>query len=219
MKVSTKDKIIEGSRVHFNEHGFGASSLYQIAQSLGISRGNLTYHFKDKEALLEIHLEEMERRSKESFTNSFIIPSWETLRTTSMDFLQVQKDYTFIFFDKNILFLPRVQKKIEAIRANHIKIQMSMIHVSIESGNMNKENIPGQYHNVSRLIWQILFFYLISKRFKEKQETEWDKLMWSILLPHFTEKGMDSFINHFGKEYYNSLGKSYSDFMVEIVSF
>jgi len=137
LKINTKDRILESSRIHFNQHGYGASSLYQIAQHMKISRGNLTYHFKDKESLLDIHLDEMVKRSKESFTSSFLLPSWQTLIVTSEDFLQVQKDYSFIFFDKNILFLPEVQKRIKAIRENHIRIQMSMINVSIRIGDVS----------------------------------------------------------------------------------
>ncbi len=219
MKINTKDRILESSRIYFNKHGYGASSLYQIAQGMNISRGNLTYHFKDKESLLNIHLDDMVKRSKESFTNSFLVPSWQTLIVTSEDFLQVQKDYSFIFFDKNILFMPEVQKRIKVIRENHIRIQMSMINVSIQSGNMKKESISGMYHNLSRTLWQILFFYLVAKNFKGKLDVTWDKQMWCLLLPHFTEKGIKSFVNHFGKDYYEKLGLSYDSFMQEIVSF
>jgi len=219
LKINTKNRILESSRIHFNEYGYGASSLYQIAQTMQMSRGNLTYHFKDKECLLDIHLDDMVKRSKESFTNSFLVPSWETLIITSKDFLQVQQDYSFIFFDKNILFLSNVQKRIKAIRENHIRIQMSMINVSIQSGNMRSETISGMYHNLSRTLWQILFFYLIAKKFKAGNDVTWDKQMWCLLLPHFTEKGIQSFQNHFGKDYYNSLGLDYNSFMEEIVSF
>jgi len=219
LKETTRHRIIAKSRIHFNEFGYGASSLYKIAQDLNISRGNLTYHFKDKESLLDIHLDDMARRSKESFTNSFLIPSWETLRITSRDFIQVQKDYAFIFFDKNILLLPRVQEKIKAIKKIHIKIQMSMIHVSIESGNMQAEPIPGVYHNISRVIWRLLFFNMMATRFTEEDEVAWDKLMWSLLLPYFTKKGKESFINHFGQEYYDNLGVNYEGFMAEMLNF
>ena len=48
--MTTKEKIIETGRTLFNELGFGAPTLYQVAQAAKISRGNLTYYFKDKEA-------------------------------------------------------------------------------------------------------------------------------------------------------------------------
>ncbi len=186
---------------------------------MGISRGNLTYHFKDKEELFAIHLEELSKKSMESFTNSFLIPSWETLRTTSKDFMQVQKDYSYIFFDRHMLFRKIVLDKIKAIREKHISIQMSMIHVSIESGNMIPEPLPGIYLNISRIIWKILFFHLVDHQFSKDQSVSWDKLMWSLLLPHFTKKGIRSFQDHFGIEYFESLGTKYDSFMKDHVSF
>ncbi len=219
VKKNTPHRILAASRAYFNKYGFGAASLYKIAQELEISRGNLTYHFKDKESLLLIHLEEMSKRAQDSFTSSLLFPSWETLARTSKEFIQVQKDYSFIFFDKNVLFLPPVMEKIQAIKKIHIKIQMSMIHVSIESGNMKKESIPGQYHNISRTIWQLLFFNLVARNWTDYDESSWNQLMWSLLLPFFTQKGTDSFINHFGQEFYDSLGKRYDAFMADVATF
>ncbi len=51
MSLKTRDKIITAAKPLFNEEGFGAPSLYQLSQQLGMSRGNLTYYFKDKEVI------------------------------------------------------------------------------------------------------------------------------------------------------------------------
>ena len=52
MSLTTREKIVITGKNLFNQNGFGSTTLYQIAQELGISRGNLTYYFKDKSALL-----------------------------------------------------------------------------------------------------------------------------------------------------------------------
>jgi AcrR family transcriptional regulator len=43
--TSTPDKILEASRRLFNSKGYAATSLSEIAAAIGISQGNLTYHF------------------------------------------------------------------------------------------------------------------------------------------------------------------------------
>jgi len=48
----TRDRILEASLVLFNEHGIAAVSTHRIAAELGISPGNLHYHFKSKEQIL-----------------------------------------------------------------------------------------------------------------------------------------------------------------------
>ena len=49
--MNTRDKILHSSKEIFNELGFGTPTLNTLSQSIGISRGNLTYYFKDKDAL------------------------------------------------------------------------------------------------------------------------------------------------------------------------
>ena len=50
-KSSTKDRIVEAGRTLFNARGYGETSLSQIAAEVGISQGNLTYHFPAKREL------------------------------------------------------------------------------------------------------------------------------------------------------------------------
>jgi len=50
--MNTKDKIIQTSISLFNEHGERAISTNHIASSLGMSPGNLYYHFKNKEDII-----------------------------------------------------------------------------------------------------------------------------------------------------------------------
>jgi len=57
--MDTKNKITEHAVKYFNRHGYGAITLHQLAKEMGISRGNLTYHFKDKDALLESIADEL----------------------------------------------------------------------------------------------------------------------------------------------------------------
>lgn len=50
-KRSTAEKILQAGRALFNARGFAATSLGDIAKSVGISKGNLTYHFPTKRDL------------------------------------------------------------------------------------------------------------------------------------------------------------------------
>ncbi|WP_394192468.1 TetR/AcrR family transcriptional regulator [Pseudoalteromonas atlantica] len=50
--MSTKDKIIKTSIALFNEHGERAITTNHIASHMGISPGNLYYHFKNKEDII-----------------------------------------------------------------------------------------------------------------------------------------------------------------------
>ncbi len=51
--MKTKDHIIESARLLFNQRGLRNTTLRDIATALGKSYGNVTYHFSNKQDLLE----------------------------------------------------------------------------------------------------------------------------------------------------------------------
>ena len=51
---NTKSKIISTACKYFNHSGFSPVSLFELAQHMEMSRGNLTYHFKDKEGIAKV---------------------------------------------------------------------------------------------------------------------------------------------------------------------
>jgi len=146
--LNTKEKIIETGRKLFNELGFGAPTLYQVAQAAGISRGNLTYYYKDKEALLEAIVEAMWLKYKQGQVVATQFPSWNVIKKSIKVLHDIQEDYSFIFFDKQIFGHARVQDILQRIESDSIKTQMSMFSFSIQIGNMKKESTPGAYHNI-----------------------------------------------------------------------
>jgi len=50
-RSSTAIRILEACRKLFNTKGYAGTSVTEIAASLGMSQGNLTYHFKTKRDL------------------------------------------------------------------------------------------------------------------------------------------------------------------------
>lgn len=62
----TRKRILQASIELFNCHGVQNVSLESIAARLGISRGNLTYHFKRKQELLYATLVVLEQQLREA---------------------------------------------------------------------------------------------------------------------------------------------------------
>lgn len=58
-KNDTYEQILEKSRVLFNTFGAESVSINHIAETLGISAGNLTYHFKRKRDIVVALLEDL----------------------------------------------------------------------------------------------------------------------------------------------------------------
>lgn len=93
MAQSTKQDIMACARRLFEEHGYNGVSMREIARELGISVGNLTYHFKKKENLLEAMILDPDRAGNPP-------PAPQTLEDLTAYFrhlLEVQQTYAFYF--------------------------------------------------------------------------------------------------------------------------
>ncbi|MBS0475344.1 MAG: TetR/AcrR family transcriptional regulator [Proteobacteria bacterium] len=51
--MKTRDRIVQTALALFNEQGYGAVTTAALAAACGMSEGNLWYHFKTRQALLE----------------------------------------------------------------------------------------------------------------------------------------------------------------------
>jgi len=52
-KINTRDLILDVALVLFNERGEGVVTSVDLAHEMNISPGNLYYHFKGKEEVVE----------------------------------------------------------------------------------------------------------------------------------------------------------------------
>jgi len=64
MKRDLKREILDAAGRLFEESGYNAVSMRSIADALGISVGNLTYHYKRKEDLMEAVMQDNHERCK-----------------------------------------------------------------------------------------------------------------------------------------------------------
>lgn len=99
--MKTRDRILHISRTLFNEEGEADQSAVDIANVLGISPGNLYYHFKGKDAIIHALFDEFEeemmmilRGSRGAITS--IQDSWV------YTYIIFEEIYDFRFFYRNL---------------------------------------------------------------------------------------------------------------------
>jgi len=220
MKKSTKNKIIEFAIPLFNKVGFGTIKLQEIAEGLGMSRGNVTYHFKDKDALLAMIAQQMWAKIEQERIKSRTFPSFENIHNEIQLYYKIQKEYAFIFLDPHVLRHPLIREQFRQMTAQTIADNKAGIAFSIKLGNMKPEQVPGTYHNLAFITWMLSFFWLAQRVIRDDQtEKGVEKLVWTMLIPHFTEKGLQAFKTFFGEAYYNDLGDSFEIDLSELIAF
>ena len=99
--MKTRDRVLHISRTLFNEEGEADQSAVDIANVLGISPGNLYYHFKGKDAIIHALFDEFEeemmmilRGSRGAITS--IQDSWV------YTYIIFEEIYDFRFFYRNL---------------------------------------------------------------------------------------------------------------------
>lgn len=207
--METKQRILDKALHTFNESGYGAVNLFELAKSLEMSRGNMTYHFKDKEALLKDITDQLwdklfNVRGEKS------IPSFQNLHNDAQLYYKLQKEYSFIFHDNQVLKHPLVATRMKSLCEKMIKDIETAIAFSIQLGNIKSEPVPGVYKNLALTTWMLMFFWPSQQNIRSNKTTEdREKVIWSLLLPHLTEKGLASFKKFFGDEYLSSMGEEF----------
>ncbi len=218
--MSTRQKIIQQATRLFNEKSFAAISLFELAQGIGMSRGNLTYHFKDKDKLLKAIADEMWEKIEKEKSKSRQLPSFENLHNEIQLYYKYQKQYAFIFLDHHVLNHAVVKKQFRKMTKQTIADNEAAIAFALELGNLKQEPVKGMYHNIAFTTWTLAFFWLAQQIIRgDRVRIDGEKMIWSLLIPHMTEKGIRSFVKFFGKEYYESLGEPFEVNLSQLISF
>ncbi len=219
MKISTKERIINTAIGLFNQKGFAAVNLHEIAGALDMTRGNLTYHFKDKDSLLKAISDEMWEAIMMQRNKSRQLPSFENLHHEVQLYQQLQKKYSFIFLDSHVIRHPLLKKKFKEMTQQTIQDNKAAIAFAITSKNMKPEPYKGIYHNIAFNTWMIAFYWHSQKIILGKNKENAEAMIWSMLIPHFTKKGIKAFTTYFGKDYLEKLGEPFEDSIENYISF
>ena len=208
--MNTKEKIISAAIQVFNQQGYAATTMQDIANSMSVNRRNISYHFNNKALILACIATQMWDQYQENLKARKEFPSFENLNNELNMYHRFQEQFAFIFNDVYMMSHPLIGEKFKELSLNTIQICEAAITMAIRMGNMKPEPFSGAYHNLSISIWTITLFWLQQQSMRTVDDPmEGAKVVWSLILPHFTEKGLASFKAFFGDSFYNNLGQPF----------
>jgi len=196
--MTTKQKIIASSIKLFNQNGLTNVRLQQIADDVGISIGNLAYHYYSKEAIVN----EIDRQLSElilpviNAKRSF--PYLMDLDTQLAHYYHLLINYSFYFLD--LLEIKRKYPKLYKKRKQYISQIILQIEtwfqINTQNGILLPETRPRHYKIIAHTIWMIITFYMtqpIDHGKPEDSERVFKEMVWCQVLPYFTEAGRMEF--------------------------
>lgn len=156
MKISTKQKILAVARTLFNDYGYNSVSLRDIAKAVGISEGNLTYHFKKKENLIESLLLEA--------VDTFPTGTPQTLEELDAIFEDLQQNvqknlYFFLHYAQLSQSSPEICQK-QSIRYSKLLEKLKRAFQNLnEAGLLRDEVFSGEYDNMIDTLYMSIIYW------------------------------------------------------------
>ena len=162
--MKTRDKIIDTAIQLFNERGTKTISTNHIAAEIGISPGNLYYHFRNKEDIIRAIFEQMDAYGVGQY--QIILNNYPpgTIEALEQTFIMIQEyNWRYRFFKRELTALIMNDTLLkERFQATNRQMQ-DMIRFTIDGGiaNGNIKPMSAAYkeHFVDA-IWLVALFWL-----------------------------------------------------------
>ncbi|MEX2594506.1 MAG: TetR/AcrR family transcriptional regulator [Anditalea sp.] len=191
-----ESQIIEKALIALNRKGYVRSQLQDILEESLISLEEFNHHFSDFNDLIVSIFDQFCKEVDQASagldpSGSMVKGFYESLMAT----FKVHKKYSFIFHDFYYL-----NTEVDEIKDRYFellrfrKAQFShLFQVFVEAGIIKKEVIAGQFENLTNQMLVLGGFwpthsYII---FGEYNDQYYSKLTFSMLVPYFTEKGLE----------------------------
>lgn len=191
---ATKHKIIEIAERLFFEQGIANIRLQQIADGAGISVGNLAYHFKNKDTIVQAVYEDL-------FSQMSAILSQYTTNPRLAGFNQQFSALYHFYQHNNFTFnnsweidrnYPEIRKEwLSAMNKVLLQLQ-KRIEFNINEGVLHTGPWKGAIEKLAQNLLLAVNCWIPQQMLRAKPVTEelYCQNLWSIIWPFLTEKGI-----------------------------
>jgi len=91
--LSTREVLLRSARECFGEHGFAATTIDDVAERAGVTKGALYHHFSDKEHLFRAVYEQLEREVSDRAVVHFLeADHWSALVSGCLLWVELHAD-------------------------------------------------------------------------------------------------------------------------------
>lgn len=199
--MKTRDKILQTALNLFNKHGVPNVTLRRIAAEMFISQGNLNYHFKHREdiiealyfQLLDAFNAEKEKLDTEEINFQFVMDSTRS----GMEAL-FRYRFLMIDFNQNMRENPKIHEHFIQLEAVRKQTYLHSFNLAIDAGVMRAPAFKGEYEGLNERIRVFSDFWIASAAvYNEPEETTVDKyhnLLVEMFFPYFTKEAQREFL-------------------------
>lgn len=161
--MTTRDRIIDAAISLFNEQGTGPVSTNHIATAMGISPGNLYYHFRHKEEIIRA----IYARLRPAWSAAMALPAdrpptMAALRRLLEANARIVWDYRFYYRELPELMRrdPELATVYRAVRRAGLANVEALLHSLVAAGLLRAPDDPAALPELARICWLLADFWL-----------------------------------------------------------
>ena len=196
---NTKDRILITALDLFNSQGMAKVTLRTIANKMGISQGNLNYHYKKREDIVEALYFQMVENINKAVSNS--LQSKNHLEA----FFGVSKTimvtfYKYQFFLLDCVLIMREHKRIKQHYNTLIKQRelefLNAVDILIDAGLFRQSLFSNEYNNLFKRFQILSDFWMSSVVVEQGKITkalvnQYSEIIYQSIFPYLTLKGQE----------------------------
>ena len=200
--MRTRDKILATALQLFNAHGTDAVTVRHIAKEMGISHGNLCYHFPRTQDIVQQLYLNLVAELNEGFRQLQEIPLdvaflVKTLRYT----FATQYGYRFLLLD-----FVRIMRAIPAVNSHFRQLYQQrrqqfegVINQLVATGDFQPEQYPGQHDHFVAQFYLLGDFWIAEAEIlfegpEEAKLSYYTRIACGLLFQYLTPKGREALL-------------------------
>ncbi len=191
--MKMRERILVTAIQLFNEQGFVNVRVRDIASTMSVSPGSISYHFRNKEELMfEIYKFMLNNLNNAAIAERLISGS------NLMEIARVYAEYVYrfrFFFQDTIDIIrayPRIGKMHQSQTQTEITTLQNIVYIAVGNGTIIPEPADGVYAHLCEVAWMTLHFWFARGLILGKEEEGIEKALvfaGELARPYFTEKG------------------------------
>ena len=189
MRRDVQRDILDTARELFNQRGYNGVSLQDIASAVGISKGNLTYHFRKKERIIEALLAESEDTQPPGVPQSL-----EELDQVFADIQQTVNRSLFFFLSHAQLgqISPEIAQKQKNRYREIVQKLENALHALRQAGMVREESFSGEYRHTAGVLYASSAYWAPFSQLRKAaggEDVTFRRHAWRCVAPLLTEQG------------------------------
>jgi len=197
----TRNRILEAAIELFNDKGTKSVTTNHIAAAMGISPGNIYYHFGNKEEIIRAIFTHMHEAGLNDYRAINAEQGPGSAPSMEETFLMIQRfNWRYRFFKRELAALvqsdPELKEQFIVSHRQHLAIVRSAIDMSIHQGFFRDIPLP-QRDLLTEQIWVMALFWLNYLEIGGEEVTEESlqrgtEILRNMLLPYLSEAALSA---------------------------